>query len=501
MRQITCRLLKPGPLSLGALSIVAVAALAGYTLAPVNGAAGCTGLANTAFCDTFDQGPTANRGRAGDLDPAKWSGSRISPSDFSGSVADPAPAAPIPACRSSLPISLAWPPDDTLICDATATRSRQLMVAAVMQNYGNYSYMIRQPFDFANRTGKIVFDVEAASVGNLGAWVEINITDEPIPAPVFREYENFEPGPVPRNGLMIKFNEICANGLNRITPGNVMVYRDYAPTIITPTFSASGSACAATRQGSLNHFEISVSQGHLEVYGSDYSLDDGNTFPNLHRLYAADLTVPFTRGYVHVGAHNHATVKYGFGLSWIFHWDNIGFDGPVINNWRAYEVANNGTNGTNQGRAIHNLGYQLSDGTGRPAGMYDPVNRVPSLTLNGVDLSGIVGAKLALNSWFNTVGHTATTSWGISFRFNGGTWRNHALTSLEVGMLNIPGSAGNLALALDVPLSDLRSGTNTLEFVPFGAPMDWVPAIANIDLILTQTTAPPLAPNNLRIIR
>jgi hypothetical protein len=40
--------------------------------------------------------------------------------------------------------------------------------------------------------------------------------------------------------------------------------------------------------------------------------------------------LPFTRGYVYFDPRNHATVKYGFGPDVVFHWDNIGFDGPVI---------------------------------------------------------------------------------------------------------------------------------------------------------------------------
>jgi hypothetical protein len=37
------------------------------------------------------------------------------------------------------------------------------MTAVSIQNYGVNSYMPRQPFDFAGRTGKIDFDVDAVS--------------------------------------------------------------------------------------------------------------------------------------------------------------------------------------------------------------------------------------------------------------------------------------------------------------------------------------------------
>jgi hypothetical protein len=35
-------------------------------------------LSSPAFCDPFDEGPSAVRGRAGDLDPAKWATARLS---------------------------------------------------------------------------------------------------------------------------------------------------------------------------------------------------------------------------------------------------------------------------------------------------------------------------------------------------------------------------------------------------------------------------------------
>jgi hypothetical protein len=467
-------------------------------------AAGPCGLTNAAFCDTFDQGPAAVRGRGGDLDPGQWSAARLAPSDFSqfGPVADPVAIAPIPACKASFPSTSVFPPNDTLICDRSGTLSPQLMTAVVVQNYGNNSYMIRQPFDFANRTGKIVFDVDAVSAGNLATYVEIDLTEDPVPAPTFREFENFESGPVPRNGLFLKWSDSCGFNSNAITLGAVLMYSNYAPSTITPSFTVTGTGCPKTRQGSPNHFEIQLSQQHIDIYGSDYSTDNGQSFPNFRRIFSANLTLPFTRSYVHVSARNHATKKYGFGPDFVYHWDNIGFDGPVLTDWRAYEVPNNNTLGVSAGTPIMNLGYLLLDGTtGKPAGIYDPVNRLASLPFQNVDLNGAVGARLTMNAYLNAITHVADTTWGWTYRFNGGTWRNRLLTPTEVQAVNTAGSAGNVLLLIDVALSDLRAGLNQLEILPVHAPMDYPPAIANIDLLLALAAgATPSAPNNLRIV-
>jgi hypothetical protein len=482
-----------------ALAVLGVTALFGPE--PGSAAPANCGLTAPAFCENFDQGPSPVRGRAGDLDPNKWGVGRLAPSDFSrGGAVNPVGLAPIPACRSTFSSRNVYPPDDTLVCDPSGSLSAQVMVAAAIQVYGNNSYMIRQPFDFANRTGKIVFDADLWGK-SLGTYIAIDLTEDPVPAPTFREYENFETGPVPRRGVMIKFQNMCDPN---VAPGKVLVYDNYIGSEVNPSFSVQGTGCAQIQQGSLNHVEIQISRTSLEIFVSDYSRDNGNTFPNFRRLYAATLNLPFTRGYVHVAARNHASSKYGFGPVGIYHLDNIGFDGPVIQNSRSYEVPDNTRTGQYDGHTVMNLGYTLHDGTtGRPAGIYDPVNRVSALPIQGVDLSGASSAQLTLNVFANANNfqHTATTAWGWQFRFNGGTWRNRPLTAAEAQAMNTVGAAGNMTMMFDVPIGDLRAGTNTLEMLPVGLPMDLPPAIANIDLVLAASQGPPPAPPaNVRIL-
>ena len=121
------------------------------------------------------------------MDPAKWAISRLSGEILSSGqgTANPVVVAPIPACRSTFTQTTVYPPNDTLICDPSGSTPAQLMTAVAMQNYGVNSYMVRQPFDFAGRTGKIDFDVDAVSIP-LGGYPEVAITDQPVPATTFR---------------------------------------------------------------------------------------------------------------------------------------------------------------------------------------------------------------------------------------------------------------------------------------------------------------------------
>jgi len=459
-------------------------------------------LTNPAFCDTFDEGPTSAPGREGDLDTTKWSVARVAPQDISGgggAVSNPVEIAPIPACKASFTSTSVYPPYDTLICDPSGTRGSQLLTAVAIQNYGVNSYMIRQPFDFSGRTGKIEFDVDdGGGYQLLGGYPEINITQDPVAAPTFQEFSNFETGPVPQNAIIVKFSE---GGGGACTPTeasavNVMVYKGYAPTIL-PQSGTIG--CVNISPGAMNHYEIQLSQTTIDIYGTDYSTDNGQTFANLRKIYSAAINLPFSRAYVHIGSRNHATVKYGFGPDAVFHWDNIGFDGPVFKNTLSYEIPDNTTMGTYQGHTpgstapVMNLGYQLQDGTGsKPAGVYDPVNKLPAFQFKNVNTSGAISALLSFNAFFNNSQSAADATWGWQYRFNGGTWITRTLTPLEVTAINNTlavggaGSGGNISMLANVPIADLIDGTNTFEILPLIAPMNYPPVIANIDLTLSH---------------
>ena len=452
----------------------------------------CGGDASFAFCETFEQGPASTPGRAGDLDPARWSAARLSPQEIaSPGKANPAPAGPVPACRSSLQATSVYPDHDTLICDPTGTRSRQLLTAAVMHNYGINSYRIRQPFDFAGRTGLIVFDVDAVMASGLAAWVSVEITEDPVGTV---SYSEFERGPLPKNGVEIQLNndQCLLGGRSAISVGMVNVYRDYQLTNATPVYPASWMSpdCVATHQGNLNHFEIQLSQNRIDVYGSDASTDDGKTFPNFHKIASATYDLSFTRGWVHMTAHNHATLKYSYGADWVYRWDNIGFDGPVVANWREYEIPDAMTSSPPD----VNTGYTVGDGTGSaPKGLSTCCdsngNRTPlsHLTFDGVELANAAGATLAFSGYYLTgwPGETTDlTQLDLQYRWNGGTWRDRFLTAGEAASLSLLYQMGNLSQTIDVPLTDLKQGTNTLELLTVNVPQSYPTVVANVDLVI-----------------
>jgi hypothetical protein len=450
------------------------------------GGPGC-GFASAAFCETFDAIADV-RGRAGDLDPARWSAARGNPqlATSNGNAIAAGPAT-IGSCRADLPAQV-FPDADTLVCDASADiASNHLLVAVGAQNYGQNSYRIRQPFDFADRTGTIVFDAEAWMVHSLLGWISVEITEDPAPLPSFsigaEGQNNDEGGAVPRNAVEIQLQGTCLGEPDTVAVRFIDVITDYTDEL----FVADPPTCVATAQHKLNHFEVRISQTRVEVWASPFSAD-GSTFAPPVLLQAADVQLPFSRGWVHLTVHNHATLKYSaddaYGATesidaWVARWDNVGFDGPVIEDIREVEVADSlimGTDAHNIAGPVMNVGYRLPDTSVAVPQMF---------VLSGVELDGIATARLSLAMWY-LLGDSgfALPGYTLRQRWNGNAWHERSFTAGELAVLGNGHAQGALGQMLDVPIADLVEGDNVLELETSGVPQSYPPAASAIDLLL-----------------
>jgi hypothetical protein len=453
------------------------------------------GLASAAFCESFDA-PSKEGGRGGDLDPKLWSASRLAPQGpTDGKLAFPVGAALLPPCREGSP-TLALPPNDTLVCDPNPEiRNSHLLVAVASQNYGINSYRIRQPFDFAGRTGKIVFDAQGYQ--SLG-WISLEVTEDPIPAPSYALFVNDEGGIIPKNGFELQFSTTCGQGGVPTVFGlrHLHEFKDYADTV----HGREGFDCPSAKKSSLNHFEITVSQQKIEVFITPYS-EDGVNFGPTKLHFSANVGLNFNRGYVHISTRNHASLKYSTGEwsgnagetdlnAWLARWDNVGFDGPILGNTREYEVPDALTPVTlpitdphNPGNEGVNIGYIVPDAATGPSA---------TLKIKDVDLAKAKSARLSLAAWYPDTGDV--TTYVLNYRFNGGTWRQRPMSAGEAGLFKgpvvtgsngTPGILGAIGQMIDVDLADLTDGENTLEFTTTNVPQNIKAGVANIDLVLT----------------
>jgi hypothetical protein len=461
--------------------------------APKIGEPGC-GFERAAFCDTFG-GPSQVRGRGGELDTVFWSVGRGQVQQ-SNTRAIGIGMAQIPQCREGLPGQV-WPHDDCLICQPTDNiLSGHFLAAAAAQNYGQNGYRIRQPFDFAGRTGKIVFDGTVSPHSPQHGWLSLAITEDPILTPGYSIVANDEGSIIPKNAVEIHTVNYGSDQAMQIR--SIHVFRDWVDTVYTP----DPPAVATWKVGKLNRYEVSVSPQSIEVTVTPYS-EDGLTFEAPTATYKIDVALPFTRGWVQLSVHNHATLKYtdppnqvdaAVGL-----FDNVGFDGPVIATWREYEIPDSLLKYTDHEGDPHNtehvgydMGYIVQDAAQGPKQI---------LSFEGVDVSNVQSAQLAFTASLDYIStqfprdqHT------FRARFNGGAWLERKLSATEAMFLDPgpgptvldqsgkpmgdPGSQGRFALTLDVPLAELVAGKNTVEFVSANIPTGYPPIVYNIDLVM-----------------
>lgn len=453
---------------------------------PPPGGPGC-GFESAAFCDTFDQ-PSAMRGRAGDLDVTLWSAARGNPQLPTGNgQAIAAGPATVTDCRGDLPAQV-YPDQDSIVCDpSSGIASNHLLVAVGAQNYGQNSYRIRRPFDFAGRTGTISFDAQGWLLNSLFGWISVEITEDPTPIPNYSigadGQTNDEGGAVPRNAIEVQFMTGCLGQQGTVGVRFIDVLVDYVDTLYA---MVDQPPCVEGAEGKLNHFEIRLSETHIEVWGSPYS-DDGETFGELVQLATADIDLPFSRGWVHLTTHNHATIKYsqddGFGAThvidaWVTRWDDVGFDGPVID-FREHEVGDSlvmGEDAWNISGPVMNVGYLVPDTmTAAPL----------SLVIPAVDLAGMSSAQLAIGMWYLVnQPDVPMDQYVLRYRFNGNAWHERAFTAGELAVLTNGHAQGALGQVMDVPFDELVAGDNVLELETQGVPQNYPPAASAIDLVL-----------------
>jgi hypothetical protein len=366
----------------------ALAAVAGSS--PI---AAC-GLASAAFCDTFDQ-PTVNPAgdREGQLDGRVWGVSRELGYNNIGQGQYAAGARRL-QMAGSCPSRAVTIETDIAVCHGqlndVVNDNPELTPANANKENGNgtvtsLAMYPKQPFDFAGRTGKIVFDVADGSGGMHTAWPELWMSDSPAPDP-FVHFSSWQA--VPKFGFGIRLGAVCipynpkvgGSGDGGCGP---QCHNDHH-TVVTVasaiTFNKfrendsdggnagpqnpatlkvvpAGCVVEPTKRGQLNHFEIDVAKDRITVYGTDA----GRTAPLVKLATVVHANLGFTRGLVWLeDVHYNGNKDIGGnqklqGLH-TFTWDNVGFDGPVLPRDLGFDVADSRTSLRGYPR-LQNLGW------------------------------------------------------------------------------------------------------------------------------------------------
>jgi hypothetical protein len=448
--------------------------------------------AQPAFCEDLSGGASPG-GRAGDLDDARWSVTRIVNENNTSSNLYRFPLTTLEPCKGNLTSAL--PDRDIVVCDAASGHSGQFETSFAAQNYGLLSMRPRQAFDFTGRTGTITYNTDPVTGGG-GSWFNsLFITQEPNPGATNQEQVV---GVIPRNGVGFNIDDQCSSPTG--TAARIDHVYTYAGYVETPV-AINSSVCIQTQRGSLNHIEVRINQTNIEIWGSDFSTDGGNTFPNFRLIGQAAISLPFSVGYVHFQSQERAPVKYSFSPTYAAnYWSGLGFDGPVVSPEVAYEVPDALTSNTSGGV---NLGYGLET---NPNSTYTccPNVTISPFTLSNVNASGVSSAKLTFSIFYTLV--NPATGISVHYRLNGGPWQtpnpspDYSKAFFCGSCPFPPGDAGwSIAYSFPVAVTDLVQGTNTVEVAADGECNCYPPSMGNIELLTfgagaatpTPTAVPP----------
>jgi hypothetical protein len=425
-------------------------------------------LPGVAFCDAFTKASPG--GRAGALDDAHWSLSRLG---FGCGYSFMFPETPVNLCGVWKTVQPGGPDSEFCVNEDNEPRWAEGFDDNTDFNY--LSARIRQPFDFEDRTGTVQWQVDARTSGSHGWWTETWITADPVPGPNLHDPDQLVTS---SEALGISFDLNCgvtAAGLGTAGSGlvgvsRILVVHDHAFTHTYDPFTGPlpNQRCVKTEQNAMNTFQIKLDKNHVEIWASDA----GST--ELTRIAEADIDLGFTRGYVHLSHVHYNAHKAEVTTFQSYQWAHVAFDGPQLAPPRAYEIADPLTKVHTDclDKDAFRIAYGVTDDVvfDISAGPTTPL----TLKFTNVDPTGGVSAHLNFNTTYVAAGDT------LRYRLNGKSWHEYLMPVTYVGDLSRQG------FSVPVPVAELVTGDNTVEFGTSSNPGIAVPAnsmqIANIDL-------------------
>jgi hypothetical protein len=306
--------------------------------------------------------------------------------------------------------------DPTLNGSKIVTEAGQLRIESGEQNYGDAAVRVNQPFDFTGRTGTISFDVTLAQKDG---WTRFSLSQDPYAVTSYGD--DNAAGQGADRGIDLQFKNFggCANVTLRTYANRAETDLD-GPQFPQPCVTASGST--------LTHVVVTVSNTTVTVKAGSTTLGTWS-----------GLNLGFSRGFLYLDSHNHATIKYAGQPTWVTHWDNVTFDGPVI----------------------------------------PPVGVAAAATIEGRTVTGVPANPPSPRLVFNAQHGQQDANPTLSYALNG-----HG--AHQVPLVRLPGLIGVYMISQPIDAGELVAGTNIVAFTWTGT-TGLAPRVADVQIVWTGT--------------
>lgn len=415
-------------------------------------AAGTCGLAQAAFCETFDaSSPVFNR--SGQLDGNVWGVSRVTgrTNGYATGMADPWSKTTLQTCGGPVLVS---PPNDVIICNGQLHEAvNDAHDVTVLAMYP------KQPFDFAGRTGTIAFDVSNDTHGIHAAWPEVWITDKPSPAPFTHLGSWNSPTQNAFGVRMARFGGTIGsiNCAGKWSVDSVVASRNY---VIDEGIVVNALDCVTLGSATaMNHIEVRVSQAAADVWATDAG---ATTLKHIASIPNANLSL--SRGLVWLEDVHYNGDKDGPDQgTHTFVWDNVGFDGPFTYRDLSFDVLDR-LAPSDDPNALQ-LGWRFCDVCS--TGSLLNVNTLP---MTAAQIASAESARLMFN--FQHYDAPLTFNWTVNGHAHTSAW------PYPDTQTNTPRT-----IAFDIPLTDLVAGPNNVTLRAAGGQLL---VVMNVNIVLVN---------------
>jgi hypothetical protein len=354
--------------------------------------------------------------------------------------------------------------DDVVPPDDVVYSAGVLWIAAGAQNYGGTNLRLTQPIDLTEeRTIKMGVALDAQNFVN--GWLELVVTDKPYAGAAWSDTDNAD-GATPQYGFVVKLNysQYFADGSFRPTAAldvwDEWVQTNYDPddttlaftvgSIHTVTVTFDGTTIAATVDGA--------------AWWSD-----SWTLPS--ELLTAE-------AWVHIGVHNHATLKYTpFPDGMTSRWNQLAWDGATPDAPTVHRVPDDWVS--------HSMAVHSPPGTGTDGGSGPGVDGgwdVPTAPLVVTGVPAIVDRAILVFTLQTSLSNDPSTT-VVTYELNGNGAHNTASINAQ-----IPGDGRTFYIVEDVDAAELVTGSNDIEITSTNPGGGLTPHVANVELLVWEGT-------------